>query len=272
MWDLQHDTNSTATRPNTESISSLALSSGGQLLAIAHGREIMLWDTGRGVSTHTLSGHGSNVINLIFSRDGRTLVSADESGAIKTWDLATAQSKITITSGGKVTALGLTASGQLLASAGEDYSVSVWDLQTGALRQRLKKHNDLVNALAFSPDGKLLASGGDDRSVIIWDSASGKSIRTLKGHDLGVTSLAFSPAGIWLQWQRKCFCRPLECPNRQSRSYSALSLVDPRSYLSAQPRSALRLGGKIYRRPPQRFETQRTPRLLNHPADYFAVA
>jgi|GEM_PF-5972812 len=73
----------------------------------------------------------------------------------------------------------------------------LWDLKTGAVKDDLRKHNDVINALAFSTDGTTLASG-DDRTVILWDVATGKITRTLKGHDTTVTSLAFSSDGVKL--------------------------------------------------------------------------
>ena len=76
--------------------------------------------------------------------------------------------------------------------------VELWDLKTGAVKDDLRKHNDVINALAFSTDGTTLASGGDDRTVILWDVATGKITRTLKGHDTTVTSLAFSSDGVKL--------------------------------------------------------------------------
>ncbi len=192
LWDLQNKTSTTLALSDNNPVSSIALSFDGRILAIASNQEITLRSTSGEEKTLALAGHRSNVSHLFFSSDSRTLLSVDEEGTIKSWDVATGKLRNTLVTGGKVTAIGLT-SGQQLATAGEDYSVSLWNPQTGALLQKLKKHDNIVNALAFSSDGALLASGGDDRTVIIWDTASGKSRRTLKGHDLTVTSLAFSP-------------------------------------------------------------------------------
>ena len=67
------------------------------------------------------------------------LASADETGAIKLWDLSNGQIKETLSTGGKVTALRFAPGDRILASATEDGSVSLWDLQTGALSLQLKK-------------------------------------------------------------------------------------------------------------------------------------
>jgi WD40 repeat protein len=143
-----------------------------------------------------LAGPTSPVVAL--SDDGRNLISADESGSIQVWDLASGKIKSTINAGAKVTAVAIDDSGQTLASAQTDCSIVLWDLATSASLGDLKKHEEVINALVFSPDGKTLASGSDDRTAILWDVPSRRARRTLKGHDLTVTSLAFSPDGLTL--------------------------------------------------------------------------
>lgn len=67
----------------SESISSLALSPDGTVLAVAHGtimgstdRDIVLLDTGTGREIRRLKGHSGNVFALAFSPDGKLLASA----------------------------------------------------------------------------------------------------------------------------------------------------------------------------------------------------
>jgi WD40 repeat protein len=140
----------------------------------------------------------NSVSTIGLSRDGRSLVIADDVGDIRIWDLSSVHLKKTFETGQEITALAIDASGQWLAAARADRSIGLWNVTTGQLRVELRKHQDVVNALAFSLDGKTLASGGDDRTAILWDVATAKVTRTLKGHDLTVTSLAFSPDGLLL--------------------------------------------------------------------------
>lgn len=195
LWDIAEEKKSVIPRSGGESISALALSTAGHLMAVGSGPELVVWDVRSAQKLLTLSGHQSTITRLVFAGDDQTLASVDEGGTIKLWNLKTGQSKNSVSAGGKVTALQFAPTGQVLASAGEDKIVSLWDLRTGGLQGKLKKHGAAINAIAFSPDGQLLASGGDDRTVIIWELASGKSKRTLKGHDQTVLSLAFSPDG-----------------------------------------------------------------------------
>lgn len=192
LWNAASESEAVILRPGKESISALALSPDGQLLAIGSGIELILASAGSGATLRTFSGHETIISRLIFSNNNQILASADETG-IKVRDLASGQIRNAFSPGAKVTALRFAPGDRMLVSASEDGIVSLWDLQTGILSSQLKKHSGAVNAIAFSPDGTLMATGADDRTVIIWEVATGKARRTLKGHDLTVTSLAFSP-------------------------------------------------------------------------------
>jgi len=155
-------------------ISDIAYSPDGSLLAVAGSVGIWLYDASNLSEVGLLQGHTSSVSSVAFSPDGKTLASAAvwsaggwtfpecpwecplERGSVRLWDVA----------GKKVI-------------AGEDYT-------------------DGVLSVAFSPDGKMLASGGDDATVRLWDVEGKKGIAVLDGHTGGVTSVAFSPDGKWL--------------------------------------------------------------------------
>lgn len=192
LWNTVSESKAVIGAPGSESISALALSSDGQLIAIGNGKELMLASAGSGEKLREFPGQESTINCLVFSNDNQILASADETG-IKVRDLTSGQIRNTFSTVSKVTALRFAPGDRVLVSASEDGSVSLWDLRTGVLSSQLKKHTAAVNAIAFSTTGDLMATGGDDRTVIIWETATGKAKRTLKGHDLTVTSLAFSP-------------------------------------------------------------------------------
>jgi WD40 repeat protein len=184
--------------PREASDEVIATASNGDLFAEATAKEVRLVNLISGVGT-VLSLPMPNRFSAIgLSRDGRSLVTADDAGYIRIFEVSSGQLKKTFETGQDITAVAIDASGQLLAAARADHSIGLWNVTTGALKVELRKHEDVVNALAFSPDGKTVASGGDDRTAILWDVSSGKVKRTLKNHDLTVTSLAFSPDGLLL--------------------------------------------------------------------------
>jgi len=177
------------------------------IVAVSPNGDFVAEITAGGVRVTDRTNHSSKLVPVrlagptapvALSDDGRNLVSADESGSIEVWDLASGKIKRTIKTEQKVTAVAINDSGQTLAAAAADRSIVLWDLNSGAPLGDLKKHEDAINALVFSPDGQTLASGGDDRTAILWDVPSRRAKRTLKGHELTVTSLAFSPDGLTL--------------------------------------------------------------------------
>src|SRR4030095_6241840 len=122
LWNITNEQKRTLPWPGGESASALALSTAGQLVAVATDKEVALWNVGSGEKVFALSGHQAVVNRLALSHDGRTVISADEGGTIKVWDTTTGQNRTTVNTGGKVTAMRLGPGGQLLASAGEDRS------------------------------------------------------------------------------------------------------------------------------------------------------
>lgn len=194
LWNANSDTKRVVPLPGPQTVSALALSADGQMLALGTGNEIALLSP-TGEVAKRLSGQQGSVSRLTFSKDGSMLAGADEDGIITIWKVASGHIEKTIRSLTEITALVFAPSGETLATAASDNTISVWSLRTGLPQSKFQKHDDRINALAFSPNGQLLASGGDDRSIVLWEVAVGKSKRTFKGHDQTVTSLAFSPDG-----------------------------------------------------------------------------
>lgn len=176
----------------------IATASNGDFIAEATAEEVRLVNLATGVHTVVPLRMANRVSAIGLSRDGRSLVTADDVGDIRIWDVSSGQLKQTLETDQEITALAIDPSGEWLAAARADHSIGVWNVTTAKLQVELKKHEDAVNALAFSPDGRTLASGGDDRTAILWDVATARAKRTLKGHELTVTSLAFSPDGLVL--------------------------------------------------------------------------
>jgi WD40 repeat protein len=184
--------------PREASDEVIATSSNGDFIAEVTRKELRLVNLASGAHKVIPLWLPNHVTAIGLSRDGRSLVTADDVGDIRIWDLNSGQLKKMWETGQEITALAIDASGQLLAAARADHSIQLWNVTTGPMQVELRKHQDVINALAFSPDGKTIASGGDDRTAILWDVATGKVKRTLKDHDMTVTSLAFSSDGLLL--------------------------------------------------------------------------
>ncbi|WP_414565349.1 MULTISPECIES: eIF2A-related protein [unclassified Anabaena] len=140
-----------------------------------------------------LPAHNQQVNAVIFSPDGKILVSASDDKTIKLWHQN--GSLITTISGNKsrVTAIAFSPDGKLLAAADADNYIKIYDIH-GQLIKTLTGHNDIVTDVSFSADSKILASASLDNTVKIWQT-DGRLINSWKAHDGWVNTVSFSPDG-----------------------------------------------------------------------------
>src|SRR5262249_6839751 len=149
-------------------------------------------------------GHTTVIRQVLFTHDGRYLVSAGDDKVVRVWSVETGEPVRTLRgqiqpgSEGKIFAAALSPDDRYLAVGGfltPQGTIRLLDFQTGEVVAVLPGHGNSVHALAFSPDGRRLASGGADRTVRLWDVASRQPLHVLSGHQGSVSTLAFSPDG-----------------------------------------------------------------------------
>ena len=127
-----------------------------------------LWDTATGTLLHTLTGHTSSVGNVVYSLDGRTLVSGSGDNTVRIWDATTGTLKHTLIGHtSSVRSVAYSPDGNTIASGSEDNTVRIWDATTGTLKHTLR-YTSSVRSVAYSPDGNTIASGSYDGTVLLW--------------------------------------------------------------------------------------------------------
>jgi WD40 repeat protein len=182
---------------------------GAILPAQAEERPVLQLDTG---------GHMALINKVLFTPDGKQLVSAAVDKVIRVWDVATGKTLRTIRGEiapgdvGKVFAISQSPDGKWLAAGGwtGGDEIRLYDFASGELKALLKGHENVVNTLAFSPDGAKLISGSADKTAMIWDVSAltaprdvAKAARTilsplhrLKGHKAQIYAAGFTPDGV----------------------------------------------------------------------------
>ncbi|WP_199247270.1 WD40 repeat domain-containing serine/threonine-protein kinase [[Phormidium] sp. ETS-05] len=145
--------------------------------------------------TETLAKTSTSVLQLAFTRDGKTLVAANADGKVTI--LPGTGDKVQTFTAHKaaVNALTLTPDGKTLISASADKAIALWQLGDTKPQATLSGHTFSVFALALTPDGKTLVSGSSDKTIKIWDLKSAKLKTTLTGHQGWVRALAITPDG-----------------------------------------------------------------------------
>jgi WD40 repeat protein len=158
-------------------------------------RTVKLWDIAQASDERdVLPAPSGSVESLLFTPDGRTLISGGSDGLITRWDATTGRQLGQLgvpEARGPVSGLAISRDGVTLADA----RVGLWDLKTGRPLE-LPSEVAAVGAVAFSPFDTIVATVHVDKTIWLWEATTRKRLRTLTDpyiHD--VVSLAFSPDG-----------------------------------------------------------------------------
>jgi WD40 repeat protein len=105
---------------------------------------IRMWDAETGAAIgQPLVGHAGQVRSVVYSPDGRHIISGSNDKTIQIWDAKTGS----------------------------------------AIRKPLQWHSSEVRSVACSPDGRHIASGSSDGTIRIWDAETGTPVgKPLVGH------------------------------------------------------------------------------------------
>lgn len=152
-----------------------------------------------------LKGHTENIYSLVFSPNGKQIVTGSFDKTVKVWDATTGKEIRTLTGpqGHKQMVLNVAVSpdGSLIASGSSDNTANLWDYP---MSDPIKKWalGEAVHSVVSTPDGTKAAAGLKDGSIRLWKIADPKDTFkdpvVLKGHQGPVNSLIFVNNGLQL--------------------------------------------------------------------------
>jgi WD40 repeat protein len=140
----------------------------------------------------TLLRHEMPVQIVVFSPDGRTLLTAGDDAIARLWDTVTGRELLSVEHLSYIRTAAFSPDGRLLATGGEDEKARLWSLPDGR-ELAVMPHDGWVGAITFSPDDAVLATGCDDGRVRVFDGGSQPFAQM--EHDGWVRSVAFAPGG-----------------------------------------------------------------------------
>lgn len=181
-------------------ITDAAWSPDGDVLALAHGGGIWVWEGGfGGQPSVTLTEHTGPVKALAFNPSGLVLLSGSTDTTARLWMPSRARSLFVFRGHtGGVNAVAISQNGQLMASAGSDRQIRLFDLRDSASSLVLRGHTNEITCLGFALGGKLLVSGSWDNTARAWTlDVNGRysEERFVLEHEDWVRDLAISPDG-----------------------------------------------------------------------------
>ncbi|GHV03158.1 hypothetical protein FACS189485_05560 [Spirochaetia bacterium] len=183
---------------NPGTVFCVAYSPDGKYIAAGTGggdRGIRIWDAESGQMFLTLKGHGANVVSIVYSADGRRIISGSLDNTIKIWDVESAVILRTLTGHTYyVVEIALSPDEKYIVSGSSDKTVKIWDAQSGQLLRTLSQPH-VVRSIAFSPDGRFIAACVDDMTIRIWDTENGNEVRTIRKLKGTVFSARYSADG-----------------------------------------------------------------------------
>ncbi len=161
----------------------LAFNSNGTRLAIASvDNRVWLMDPASGSVVRTLVGHSAAVNQVVFSPNGRWLLSGGDDGVLIRWDATSGARLVSLGDSvlGNVTGLILNPAGTRFASSSGVGVLKLWNAEWGTVDSELVGHLVKISGLSFSPDGSELASGDLQGRILLFptDGTPGVELAT----------------------------------------------------------------------------------------------
>ncbi|KAF8969925.1 WD40-repeat-containing domain protein [Flammula alnicola] len=212
-----YDIASTSSEPlatfeaHTNNITSIAFNSEGKWI-VSGGEDgtIRIWDV-RNPSTPTRTYENAAPVNdVVIHPNQGELISCDQAGSIKQWDLTDNICSHELTPAGDIPirSITLASDGSCLVAGNNKGQCYVWKVNeesTGLPRfqavTRFTAHNKYLTRCLLSPDARYLATCSADTTVKIWSispSYDFKQEKVLIGHQRWVWDCAFSADSAYL--------------------------------------------------------------------------
>lgn len=136
-----------------------------------------------------------DILETVFSPDGRTLATINADRRVSLWNSATGYHLSELAEEVPVQALAFAPGGTMLAVALDNGEVHLWDTVSLRTYTTVRGGSEAMLSVAFSPDGETLAGGDDEGRIWLWDAADDGAGTVLANVDDQVWQVAFSADG-----------------------------------------------------------------------------
>ncbi len=216
-------------------VSAVAYGPDGRTVSIAADTDVRVFDAPSNVPSGRWLSHPGIVRSLIYSPDGKTLLTRSGDADARLWHVGTGRQRgEPLTRRGPVRAIAFDPTGNTLITGGDDGRVQLWDAASGRPlgetleikgsiravsytlsdnRFDLDRHLEIkgsVRAICYSPDGKTTITAAEDGTARCWDTATRRTLgkpfpipeklASLQISASGKTLLAFGQDGSVRLW------------------------------------------------------------------------
>jgi WD40 repeat protein len=175
----------------------LGFSPNGTKLALRRKHKLVLFDTDCRKPLWEYEGTAHGYPHSVFTADGKILISHDEDGVVREWNVCTGEELRTQPLVKyKDNLLVHSRDGTLVAGRLSVDTFGVWEISTGKTLHTFTTKNHQVGALVFDPTSKTIASLDEDRRhTHLWDLTTGKETVISTKEKTYPVSFVFSPDG-----------------------------------------------------------------------------
>jgi small GTP-binding protein len=133
------------------------------------------------------------VWTYVFTSDGKRVLTADDGGGVRVWDLATGECLRALEGHTGPAMSVVVSSDQRCALSGSvDNTVRLWDLRTGRRLRLLRSRTDKICSVALSDDQEFALSGARNGTLRLWALKARLRPRALEGHRGAIWGIAWN--------------------------------------------------------------------------------
>ena len=199
-WDVPAKKQSFSLSGTPARLKNSSYSSDGSMYAtVANETDILIWNAADNRLLQTLKADfPAWQTTIAFHPNGKTLISGDDFGHVKLWDLQTASLKTDLESEeSSVSSLVFSPDGKKVAIAGSRGKVSLLDASNLKAVASYSVFEENITGLAWGQDGTLVVSGSEG-SIKTLVANTGKEILNFERLEYGVRTIDLSPDGASL--------------------------------------------------------------------------
>lgn len=142
---------------------------------------VRLWDlpTGKELQVFASEEHLAVSPGLVWSSDGRTIISGSMDGTIKFWDANGKLQRSIVLPTSYVNDIALSPDDSLLVAASDRHELYLWRLQDANTPVQILQGDAPFVSVAFSHNGLYIVGGARDGKIWVWRSDNGHLVRNM---------------------------------------------------------------------------------------------